>query len=129
MTLRTYLILFAVATVIAWVGWSVVVTTVDPFEAETIWLIAFYASLAIALFGLFSLIGFFLRVWMSREQRIFRHLAVASRQGLLLSFFLCSLLMLQANKILYWWNVSLLILALIIIELFFSTRDSRSLPS
>lgn len=120
MTLRTYLILFSVATVIAWAGWILILISINPFTAESIWIAAFYLSFFIALFGFFSLLGFFFRVWFSQETRLFNHLSISTRQGALLALFTCSLLILQANDFLSWWNIGLLILALILIEFFFT---------
>ena len=128
MTLRTYLLLFAFATIIAWVGWISIVIQVDPTAADGIMLFAFYLSFFVGLFGLFSLIGFFFRVWFSPKERMFQHLGASSRQGALLSGFLCVLLYLQSNAYLYWWNILLLLMAIIIIEFFFlssSVNDSH----
>lgn len=128
MTLRTYILLFALATVIAWISWIFILIEINPFEAEVIWIIAFYVSFAIALFGFFSLLGFFFRVWFSQEPRLFVHLSISSRQGGLLSFLFVMLLLLQSNDYLFWWNVILLILAILLVEFFFTGNSSRHKP-
>jgi len=125
MTLRTYLILFALATVVAWVGWISIVIQVDPSAADGIMFFAFYVSFFVALFGLFSLIGFFFRVWFSSKERMFQHLGESSRQGALLSGFLCILLYLESRGYLYWWNILLLLAAIIIIEFFFLSSEQK----
>lgn len=125
MTLRTYLLLFTFATVLAWVGWMTILVQIDPTVADGIMLFAFYVSFFIALFGLFSLVGFFFRVWFSEETRMFTHLGVSSRQGALLAGFLSVLLFLQAGGYLFWWNMLLLLLAIVIIEYFFISPNSE----
>lgn len=125
MTLRSYLILFSLATVVAWIGWIFILMSIDPFTSGAIWLVGFYVTLIFALFGFFSLLGFFFRVWFSEETRLFRHLSVATRQGALLSLFVCALLILQSSRYLSWWNIGLLIIVLVMIEYFFiASSDS-----
>jgi len=125
MTLRTYLLLFAFATIVAWVGWISIVVQVDPTVADGVMLFAFYISFFVGLFGLFSLVGFFFRVWLSTKERIFQHLGASSRQGALLSAFLCVLLYLQSRGYLYWWNILLLLAAIIITEFFFLSSSGK----
>jgi hypothetical protein len=127
MTLRTYLLLFTLATVTAWVGWIVVLLSIDPFTSGTLWIFVFYASLFVGLFGFFSLIGFFFRTWFSEDDRLFRYLSVAARQGALLSGLIIGLLLLQASGYLVWWNVLLLMVCLFLIEWFFvnSAKPSK----
>lgn len=127
MTLRTYLILFSLATGVAWTGWILILITIDPFSSESFWVAAFYLSLFIALFGFFALLGFFFRVWFSNETRLFRHLSTAIRQGALLSLFVCALLTLQVNHFLSWWNIGLLLLALVLIEFFFTPVEKKEI--
>lgn len=102
-----------------------ILTNIDPFSADSGWLLLFYVSLAIAFFGTFSLLGFAFRVWFSKEDRIFRHLASASRQGGELAGFLVVLLILQATTYIAWWNVALLIVLVLCIE-FFSLTGKHS---
>ncbi len=118
MTLRIYLLLFITSTIIAWIGWFFILTHIDPFAVDAAWLLLFYVSMAIALFGTFSLLGFGFRVWFSKEERLFRHLASASRQGGELAGFLVAFLLLQTSKYLAWWNIALLIILVILIEFF-----------
>lgn len=125
MTLKRYLVLFSLATLIAWIGWLFILFEVNPDNADLFWIIIFYLSLLVALFGTCSMIGFFVRVWLSSEERLFKHLSVSSRQGALLALFLVGLLLLQANNFLVWWNVLVLCLAVVIVELFFMTVTSK----
>jgi hypothetical protein len=125
MTLRIYLLLFALSTVIAWIGWIVVLLSIDPFSAGTLWIVIFYLSLFIGLFGFFSLIGFFFRTWFAKDERLFRYLMISSRQGALLAVVVVGLLLMQASGYLVWWNVSLLVVCVVCVEWYFITMSKH----
>ena len=109
-------------TLVCWVAWLVVLFYLNPFEAGFVGLLLFYISLFFALFGSFALLGFFLRVWFSKEQIIFRHLGIATRQSLWFSVLLVSTLLLQGSGFIRWWNILLLIIFLTLLEFFFLSR-------
>jgi len=109
-------------TLVCWVAWLVVIFYLSPEESSLLVFLLFYVSLFFALLGSFSLIGFFVRVWFSREQIIFRHLGVSFRQSVWFAILLVGTLILQGSGFLRWWNVLLLILFLVIIEFFFLSR-------
>jgi len=75
----------------------------------------FYLALLISAAGIFTLIGFFIRQ-ISRKKRIplsqgqvVRNLEVSFRQGFLLSIILVSVLILQSQRLLYWWDLAALV--------------------
>jgi len=75
----------------------------------------FYLALLISAAGIFTLIGFFIRQ-ISRKKRIplsqgqvVRNLEVSFRQGFLLSIILVSVLILQSQRLLYWWGLAALV--------------------
>ncbi|XOU95072.1 MAG: hypothetical protein ACNFW9_03330 [Candidatus Kerfeldbacteria bacterium] len=94
----------------------------DPFEAGSVGFLLFYMSIFFASLGTFSLLGFFMRVWFSKEQVIFRHLGVATRQSLWFSGLIVLTLMLQASEFLQWWSIVLLIIFMTLLEFFFLSR-------
>lgn len=110
------------ATFLCWVGWLVVLYYLNPEEAGFVGFLCFYLSLFCALVGTFSLLGFFVRVWFSREPIIFRHLGVSTRQSFWFAMLLVATLMMQGAGFLRWWNALLLIIFLIILEFFFLSR-------
>jgi len=122
MSLKKYLILMSFTTLICWVAWLVVIFYMSPEDAGVITFLLFYVSLFFALLGTFSLLGFFLRVWFSKEKIIFRHLGISTRQSLWFSVLVIITLMFQASSYLKWWSMGFLVLLLIILEFFFVSR-------
>lgn len=109
-------------TLICWIAWLVVLYYFNPDEAGFIGFLLFYLSLFFACLGTFSLLGFFVRVWFSKEQIIFRHLGVATRQSLWFSMLVLITLLLQAAGFLKWWSILFLVLFLLLLEFFFLSR-------
>ncbi|MBI5037881.1 MAG: hypothetical protein HZC01_04230 [Candidatus Kerfeldbacteria bacterium] len=122
MSLKKYLIIMTTATLVSWIAWLFVFFFINPNEAGFVGFGLFYLSMLCALVGTFSLFGFFVRVWFTKEQVIFRHLGVATRQSFFFSILIIGTLMLQGARMLQWWTVLLLILFLTIMEFFFISR-------
>lgn len=122
MSLKKYLIFMSSATLFSWLAWLIVIFYINPEEAGFVGFAMFYLSLFLALVGSFSLLGFFTRVWFSREEVIFRHLGVATRQSLLFSILLVGSLILQGSGFFRWWSVVLLIAFITLLEFFFISR-------
>lgn len=122
MSLKKYLVLMSSITLFCWLTWLVVLFYINPREAGFVGFTMFYLSLFLALVGTFSLIGFFARVWFSRETFIFRHLGVATRQSIWFSILLVAGLMLQGGGMLKWWSALLLVIFLVLFEFFFISR-------
>jgi len=122
MSLKKYLIFMSFLTLFCWLAWLVVLFYLNPFEAGFIGYLCFYISIFFALIGTFSLLGFFIRVWFSKEPVIFRHLGVSFRQSLWFSMLLVAALILQGTNFLRWWNVLLLIIFMTFLEFFFLSK-------
>ncbi len=122
MSLKKYLIIMTSATLVSWIAWLFVFFFINPDEAGFVGFALFYISLFFALVGTFSLFGFFIRVWFTKEEVIFRHLGVATRQSFFFSILMVSALMLQGADLLTWWSVPLLVIFLTLLEFFFITR-------
>ncbi len=118
MTLRQYLVWFAIGTLIAWLGFFLVLTYLNPETTGQTGLIFFYASLFLSLAGTITLLGFGWRYWRHRDDILFRHVSISFRQGILLSLAVVISLWLQANNLLTWWNLSLLVVGLTLLEFF-----------
>ncbi|MFA6909034.1 MAG: hypothetical protein WC289_04070 [Patescibacteria group bacterium] len=114
----------SVATLVCWVAWLMVLYYINPTEAGVVGFLIFYSSFALAVLGTFSLLGFFGRVWFSKEQIIFRHLGVAFRQAVWFAILLAVSLILQSQGLLTWWNGLLLITFLTIVEFMFLSRKT-----
>lgn len=122
MSLRKYLILMTSTTLICWIAWLFVLYYMDPTKAGFITFFLFYISLFLAALGTFSLLGFFIRVWFSKEKVIFRHLGVSTRQSFLFSALLAITLILQGSGYMKWWSMLFIILFLLLLEFFFLSR-------
>lgn len=127
MTLRQYLILMTVGTLICWSAWIFVILNIDPNQAGTIGMVFFYASLFLALVGTFSVIGFLIkRVLLKNDEVIFHHVKRTFRQGIIISSTLIVLLGLRQARLLEWWNSILIILLLIVVEGIIFTNRKHS---
>jgi hypothetical protein len=119
MNLYKYLIILSIATLTAWIAWFLVLLLMDPFSGTFLTLIFFYLTLSLALVGTFSVAGYVFRAFIKHDELAYKHVNVASRQSVLLTFLVIVTLILQSFRVLMWWNLLLLILATAFIELFF----------
>lgn len=120
---QRYLLPIGLASLFSWIAWIMVVSRLDPYESTSLALVLFFISLFFALIGSFTLIGFGLRRWLSKEQLSYHYLSISLRQGLLLSF--CTLVCIGflILGVLRWWNGLLLVAVAVLIELFITSRD------
>lgn len=99
------------ATIIAWFGFFIIINTFDPFTGNIIAFILFYLSLFLSILGTFSLLGFWFRKLWNKKRGIMRVMVTESfRQAIIISGVLVVALLLQATRILTWWNMLLLII-------------------
>lgn len=109
----------ALATLVCWGAWIVVINNIDPTETGFLGFFFFYFSLFLAITGTLSVVGFFIRKLILKEELAFRHVAVAFRQAVLFAILIIGSLILQNHNLLTWWNIILFILALTVLEFFF----------
>lgn len=122
MSLRTYLWGITLAALLCWIAFGLVLTGIDPFQADLAGLSTFFVSLFFALLGSFTFIGFWLRVKITKGEVVYAHIGTSFRQGILLSLACIGLLLLQAARVLTWWDGTLLVLAILLVELYFRTK-------
>ncbi len=96
---------------------------VNPDTTDLITQITFFISLFIFLSGLFTFIGFYLRVYLSNHEIIYANFPIALRQAILVSLLIVGLLALNALRVLNIWSGIIFVLILIIIELFFRSKQ------
>lgn len=126
MSLKSYLILFVVATLLSWVAWVIVFTQMNPDSGRTVTVSAFAVSLGFAVAGTVSLLGFGLRAWFGKDPVLFRVLRTSVRQGVVVAVLLECLLVLQAMRWFAWWNVVPLALFFVLLEGFFLAQESTA---
>lgn len=119
MNLYKYLIVLSICTLVAWLAWFFVILLMNPNSGGLLSFIFFYLTLIMALVGTFSVFGYIFRAFIKHDELAYKHVNVASRQSVLLTFLVVSTLLLQSFRVLMWWNLLLLILVTAFIELFF----------
>ncbi len=124
MTLKKYLIMMSLATVASLIILAVIVFYLNPQEAGWWGLVLFYAALLATLLGIFALLGFILRVWLTSAP-IFHQVSIAFRQGAWFAILIVFCLILQSHSWLSWWVALLAALLLSAIETWFLSLNQR----
>lgn len=126
MTLRAYLMIMTIATLIFWLAFGLVIISVDPSSG---WLSLglFYVLLLFALTGTGSILGFIIRFLALKQELVARSVVVAFRQALLMGILITVILFLFSQKLFSWLNLGLLILALSALEFFLLSYESERL--
>lgn len=106
-------------TILALIGWAIVITSIDPLTAGFFGFVLFYLSAFVSSVGCLAIFGLLLRVYVIRRKLLMtKQVAIATRQSVLLSAVLVGALMLQSARILTWWNSFFLVGGLTMIEFF-----------
>ncbi len=96
---------------------------VDPYNTTALVFVIFYLSFFIAVAGLFTLAGFYLRRLIVKNKIPFRLFKTSLRQGILISFILTGFLLLQSFRILKWWSGGIIVLVILVIEIYFGRKN------
>ena len=123
MSLKNYLILFGIGTLLSWAAWVIVLTQMDPAVNTTMSVMAFAVTLGFAVAGTFALLSFAIRAFFSKDPVLFRVLRTSVRQGVVVAVLLECLLVLQTMRWFAWWNTVPLALFFILLEGFFLAQD------
>ena len=108
---------------------AAVLIYLNPYGNLVISLSLFYSSLFISSTGLITLVGFLIRKISRRKKfslplsQLVRQFEISFRQGLLLSVILISVLMLQSQRILSWWHLTILVGLIGLAEWWLNKRD------
>jgi len=126
MTFRTFLIIMACASLAAWIGWIVVLYSIDPVRSGTLGYVLFYLSLATALIGTVSVLGVLVRIWTKQEGLVVVLSLRSFRHAVLLTGVFVSSLMFLGVGLLRWWTVIGIVVIASIIELIFINSRGRT---
>ncbi len=129
MTFKQFITLMIIATVSLWIGWWWVVLSIDPFGTGPLGFLLFYGVLFLSLIGSFTLAGVYMRKMRLEHALVFHLVLLSFRQAVVLALFFLVLLVLQGERLLYWWNVLGLFAIVIIIEVFMLRKERRIIPS
>jgi len=124
MTLKKYLNLMGILTLICWLAWVVVLFFINPEKTGLIGFVLFYFSLFLAVLGTASVLGFVVRARLNKSP-VFKQVELAFRQGIWLGLLVVGLLLLQGLGLLRWWNGLLLLLFLTFLEFFFLSSRKK----
>jgi len=119
---KTQILSTGLAALVSWATWLVVLYKLSPFTQYQLALPSFYATLFIALATTFSLLFYYLRRAVSKNEIHNMHLNVSMRQGVLISFMLVVGLGFQRLRILTWWDALLLLAIVLMVEFYFMSR-------
>ncbi|MEK7539941.1 MAG: hypothetical protein AAB558_01705 [Patescibacteria group bacterium] len=128
MSLPRFLFFTAVGTLVCILAWLFVLFFIDPTQGGAIGPTLFFISLYLSVFGIFLLIGFFIRLIIHKQEPPFHHVAISLRQSFWLATLLVLSLILQWNGLFEWWIGVLLVIGFSVLEAFFLSRavDKRS---
>ena len=124
MSHHRYLAFIAAAGVLSWIAWIVVLAKLNPFESTALALGLFFLSLFLALISTFTVIGFYFRVWLNKNEIYYDHINIAFRQGLLLTIITIGCLVFQIMRVLTWWSGLLFIATVTLIEFYFMAKEA-----
>lgn len=122
MNLSVYLAGLIIVVLLASACLAAILIYFDPSSSGLLVFILFYLSLFIGSASVFTLIGLLIRrisqkrkVPLSNNQFTYR-LVVCFRQGLLLAIILVVALILQSQRVLFWWNLLSLVILVGLVE-------------
>ncbi len=119
MTLKQYLLIMTLATVLCWVSWFFVLFNVDPFRDTGIGFIFFYITLFLSVLGTVALITFLLSLLFLRQKLpMYKYVHKTFVLGFTTSCIVLALLYLQSKAVLNTWNIIIFFGILIFLSLF-----------
>jgi len=124
MSHHRYLAIIGVASFVSWVAWLLVIYKLDPRESPGLALGLFFLSFLLALTSTFTVLGFYFRVWLNKNEVFYNHINIAFRQGVLLSLITIGCLVFQLLGVLTWWSGVLFIAAITSVEFYFMAKEA-----
>jgi len=118
MTLKNYLIVMGLLSVLAWGIFILILNIIDPLATNWLGLSLFYVSLFLSLSSTAALLGFFVRFVALRHSLVFYAVSNAFRQSFLFALFISISFLLLSLELFTWLNISLLLIIFVILELF-----------
>lgn len=99
-----------------------IIFSTDPEKAHFFIFFLLYLSIFMVLFGIIYGISYYAYQKIFGLGSVFKSVQTASRQSFLVSLFLVGILMLQAIRVLNWYNFTLFVLIVSVVEYFFVSR-------
>ncbi len=118
-----------ISTLVAWLGFGILILMVDPETTTLLGIALFYIALLIALTGTGSIIGFIVRFLFLKHELIVRSVLVAFRQGFFGALLISGMLFMFSRGVFSLLNIGLLILCLTAFEFLLLSLESDRLRS
>ena len=118
MTLKNYLIVMSVLTIMCWAIFALMLNVINPATTNYLGFGLFYFSLFLSLSGTAALVGFVFRFVALRKSLVFQSVRNAFRQSFLFALFISISFLLLSLELFTWLNISLLLIIFVILELF-----------
>jgi hypothetical protein len=100
------------------ISFLLIFTTVNPFEANLVYLVLFFISLFLILTSIFTLLGYYIRETLNHKSGL--SLMISSlRQATLISLYLVSIIIMLTTETFAFWQAVLLLAVMILLELYF----------
>lgn len=127
MTHHRYISFIAVAGLLSFVAWLLVIFRLSPYELEGLSLSLFFITFFMFSSSLYSVLGYYFRVWLFKNEIFYKQVNVSLRQGVILGLLTVFVLVFQKLLILNWFSGLLLIIFASAFEFYFSMKDSEVL--
>ena len=125
MTLRSYLMVMTIGTLIFWLALGLFIINIDPMATNWMGIALFYLILMFAITGTGAIIGFIIRFFALKQELITQSVIIAFRQAMLAAVLVTSVLFLFSQDLFSWLNVLLLLFALSGLEFFLLSYQSE----
>lgn len=122
MTIRAYLWGMRTSTLVAAICLGLVIRYIDPIKDGLLGQVLFYVSLFFFVTGLATLFLFWIRRLFSKNETAYLNVGISFRQGLLVALAITAMFILQSLKLLIWWDAGLVIVAALLVELWFLSK-------
>lgn len=123
MTVKSYLWGIGLASCLALISFGSIIWFVSPEGGSAGVLILLFASLFLALCGIFGLLGFYLRRRRASNELAESLLTISFREGTLLSLLLVGFLMMKVYQVFYWWSALIFLILTAAIEMAFLYQE------
>ena len=129
MTIKQYLWLMTICTLVCWAGWLLVLFFINPETTSSLGFILFYLSLFFALVGSLAIISYLFRLLFRRIYSKSETVQISFRQAVFWGVAVVGALFLQAQGLMTWLNVLLLVMLITIIEFLIVSFKKEHLTS
>ncbi len=127
MTLRRYLFLILLLVIVFWSSFIILLFNTNPYKSNFFLILLMYILIALGISGIFFLLNFTLKLKLKKNIVAIRELKISFRQSLLLSLFIILFLYLSHLGFIRWWNIIILFLIFILVELFIKNLTIKNL--